>query len=267
MSAAMPALFVSHGSPMLMLETETPTYAFLTGLAQQLPRPKAVLAVSAHWCTVAPMVSGAAAPATIHDFYGFPDILYRKQYNPPGSPDVAARVADLLQKGGMSAAIHPSRGLDHGAWAPMCLIWPDADVPTLQLSVQPRQSAAYHLALGRLLRPLLDEGVLVLGSGSATHNLGAMTRDDFHAPPPDWSKAFADWLTDRIAAGDDAALSDWLRAAPSTRQSHPTDEHYLPLLVAMGAAGEGARGDCLHDAYNYGSLAMHAYRFEPSQAA
>lgn len=267
MTAAMPALFVSHGSPMLLLETETSTYAFLAGLGRRLPRPRAIVAVSAHWCTTTPMVSAASAPATIHDFYGFPDELYRRRYTPPGSPETAARVAALLQAGGMAAGVHPSRGLDHGAWAPLSLMWPEADVPVLQLSVQPNESAAHHLEMGRLLRPLLEEGVLVLGSGSATHNLGAIEWGDFHAPPPDWSRSFADWLTARVEAGDSAALSDWLKTAPLPRRSHPTDEHYLPLLTAMGAAGQGAHGVCLHDDYNYGSLAMHAYRFDPAPLA
>lgn len=259
----MPALFVSHGAPTLLLESHSPTYAFLSGLAERLPRPTAVLAVSAHWTTAAPMVSAAVEPETIHDFYGFPAELYRMAYAAPGAPELAARVAALLNDGGMTTSIHPSRGLDHGAWAPLRLIYPAADVPVLQLSVQPRQSADHHLALGRLLRPLLDDGVLLLASGSATHNLAALDFAGTAGAPPAWSVAFADWLTERVAAGDAAALCNWLTAAPLARQSHPSDEHYLPLLVALGAAGPGARGDCLHAGYTYGSLAMHAYRFDP----
>lgn len=263
--ASMPALFVSHGAPTLLLETQSPTYAFFTRLAAQLPRPKAVLAVSAHWTTAQPTVSAAVAPQTIHDFYGFPEELYRLRYDPPGAPDVAARVAALLTTGGMPAAIHPTRGLDHGAWAPMRLIWPDADIPVLQLSVQPQEDAARHLALGRLLRPLSDEGVLLLASGSATHNLGALDWGGGvpGAAPPAWSAAFADWLSGRIEAGDAAALVDWRKAGPAARTAHPTDEHFLPLLVALGAAGAGARGEVLHAGYTYGSLAMHAYAFQP----
>jgi 4,5-DOPA dioxygenase extradiol len=259
-----PVLFVSHGAPTLLLETRSPTYAFLSQLARDLPRPKAVLAVSAHWATAQPMVSAAAAPQTIHDFSGFPEELYRLRYEPPGAPAVAARVVELLTAGGMPASAHPTRGLDHGAWAPMRLIWPDADIPTLQLSVQPRENAAHHLALGHLLRPLSDEGVLLLASGSATHNLGALDWDGGvpGAAPPAWSAAFADWLSERIEAGDADALVNWLKTGPSARMAHPTDEHYLPLLVALGAAGEGARGETLHAAYTYGSLAMHAYRFQ-----
>lgn len=267
MSAPMPALFVSHGSPMLILETGAPAHVFLTQLAAQLPRPRAVLVISAHWETAIPTVSAAAASDIIHDFYGFPAALYQRRYPAPGSPDTAARVVGLLDKAGLPVATHPSRGLDHGAWAPLSLMWPEADVPALQLSVQPQADAAAHLALGRALRPLLDEGVLVLGSGSATHNLRALDRRGGDGPPADWSTGFTAWLTDRVVAGDAAAAADWLNRAPDARWAHPTDDHFLPLPVAWGAAGEGARGTLLHDSYMMGSLGMQAYRFEPTSAA
>lgn len=258
----MPALFISHGAPTLLLETAAPAYAFLSQLAAQLPRPRAVLAVSAHWETAVPMASAAPAPETIHDFYGFPDELYRRRYRAAGSPETAARVVGLIEKAGFSAAVDPNRGLDHGAWAPLSLMWPDADVPVLQLSIQPQQSAARHLALGRALRPLLDEGVLVLGSGSATHNLRALDWRGTGEPPAAWSTAFTDWLNGRLEAGDTEAVAAWLSQAPDARRAHPTDDHFLPLPVALGAAGEGARGVLLHGSYAYGSLAMHAYRFD-----
>ena len=267
MSAPMPALFVSHGSPTLILETDAPAHVFLSQLAAQLPRPRAVLVISAHWETAIPTVSAAAAPETIHDFYGFPAELYRRRYPAPGAPETAARVVELLEKAGSPVAAHPSRGLDHGAWAPLSLIWPAADVPALQLSVQPQADAAAHLALGRALRPLLDEGVLVLGSGSATHNLRALDWRGGDGPPADWSTGFADWLTDRVTAGDAAAAADWLKQAPYARMAHPTDDHFMPLPVAWGAAGEGARGSLLHDSYMMGSLGMQAYRFDPISAA
>lgn len=260
----MPALFVSHGSPTLILETDAPAHVFLSQLAAQLPRPRAVLVISAHWETAIPTVSAAAAPETIHDFYGFPAELYRRLYPAPGSPETAARVAGLLEKAGLPAATHPTRGLDHGAWAPLSLIWPQADVPALQLSVQPQADAAAHLAMGRALRPLLDEGVLVLGSGSATHNLRALDWRGEGLPAADWSVGFAGWLTDRVMAGDSAAAADWLNQAPDARKAHPTDDHFLPLPVAWGAAGKDARGTLLHDSYMMGSLGMQAYRFDPA---
>lgn len=266
MSASMPALFVSHGSPMLILETDAPAHVFLTQLAGRLPRPRAVLVISAHWETAIPTVSAAASPETIHDFYGFPAALYQRRYPAPGSPDTAARVVGLLEKAGLTATADPTRGLDHGAWAPLSLIWPQADVPALQLSVQPQADAAAHFALGRALRPLLDEGVLVLGSGSATHNLRALDWRGGGGPPADWSTGFAAWLTDRVIAGDAAAAADWLNQSPEARKAHPTDDHFMPLPVAWGAAGTGARGTLLHDSYMMGSLGMQAYRFDPISA-
>lgn len=262
MSASMPALFVSHGSPTLILESAAPAHVFLSQLAAQLPRPRAVLVISAHWETAIPTVAAAAEPETIHDFYGFPAELYRRRYPAPGSPETAAQVVGLLEKAGLPAAAHPSRGLDHGAWAPLSLMWPNADVPALQLSVQPQADAAAHFALGRALRPLLNDGVLVLGSGSATHNLRALDWRGGGGPPADWSTGFADWLTNAVTAGDETTVADWTRQAPAARKAHPTDEHFLPLPAAWGAAGPGARGTLLHDSYMMGSLGMQAYRFD-----
>ncbi|MBM3648696.1 MAG: dioxygenase [Alphaproteobacteria bacterium] len=253
----MPTIFVSHGSPLLILEEERPARAFLASLGRRLPRPTAIVAVSAHWDTDLPAVSTARRPATIHDFYGFPEALYRLRYDPPGAPELADRVARLI-----GAAHDPHRGLDHGAWMPAKLAWPEADIPIFQLSVQPGESPAHHLALGRKISALRSEGVLVMGSGSATHNLRALVRGGRESEPEPWAQAFDDWLAETVEKGDEAALADYRRAAPHAADAHPTDEHFLPLHVAFGAAGEGARGRALHRSFTLGNLSMASYAFD-----
>lgn len=247
-------LFLSHGSPMLVLQP-TPTTAFLRALGDSIGRPKAVVAVSAHWETPIPSVGAAALPATIHDFHGFPRELYEMTYPAPGAPEVAERAAALL-----GAAIDPVRGLDHGIWSVASLMWPRADVPMVPLSVQPDAGPVAHFELGRSLRPLADDGVLILATGSLTHNLGAYRghrRDD--APEP-WAAGFADWLAENAAAGRVDDLLDYRRQAPFAERNHPTDEHLLPFFVALGAAPTG-RAEAIHRAYEYGVLAMDAYAF------
>ncbi|MGQ9365276.1 DODA-type extradiol aromatic ring-opening family dioxygenase [Azospirillum sp. ST 5-10] len=261
MSTAFPTVFVSHGSPMLMLETASPGRDFLAGLGARLGRPRAILAVSAHWLTRRPMVSGAERPETVHDFYGFPDALYRLTYPAPGAPELAARVVGLLDAAGLPAGADPGQGLDHGAWVPLSLMYPDAGIPVAQLSVLPELDAAAHVALGRALAPLAREGVLVLGSGGAVHNLRALRRG-VSGDPPAWAADFADWLDRAVAAGGEA-LAAWAEQ-PTARAAHPSDEHFLPLPVALGAAGPGARAERLHAGFEHGSLAMHAYAFHPA---
>ena len=255
----MPTVFVSHGSPMLILEQHRPARAFLAALGEALPkRPKAIVAVSAHWETDVPAVSTTRKPSTIHDFYGFPPALYALSYAPPGAPELAERVAKLT-----GAAHDPHRGLDHGAWVPAKLAWPEADIPMFQLSVQPEQSPAYHVELGRKLAALRDEDILVMGSGSATHNLRALVRtggDD--SEPEPWARAFDDWQAKTLETGDEAALADYRRQAPYAVESHPTDEHFLPLHVAFSAAGKGTRGRALHRSFALGNLSMAAYAFD-----
>ena len=252
---SMPTVFVSHGAPTLILG-DSPARAFLASLGKQLPRPRAIVAVSAHWDTDVPAVSLARQPETIHDFYGFPDALYRLRYAAPGAPELAERVAKLT-----GAAHDAHRGLDHGAWVPAMLGWPEADIPIFQLSVQPEQSPAHHIALGRKLAALRDEDILVMGSGSATHNLRALVRGGDASEPEPWAQEFDDWVADAVEKGDEAALADYRTQAPGAVESHPTDEHFLPLHVAFGAAGEGARGQALHRSFTLGNLSMASYAF------
>jgi 4,5-DOPA dioxygenase extradiol len=256
MPPLMPTVFVSHGSPMLYLEKDLPARAFLATLGSLLPRPKAIVAVSAHWNTERPAVSTAARPETIHDFYGFPDALYRLHYDAPGAPELAERVAGLT-----GAARDPSYGLDHGAWVPALLGWPQADIPIFQLSVQPYATPADHIALGRKLTPLREEGILVMGSGSATHNLRRLVRGAHDTPPEPWARQFDDWVADKIEAGDEKALANYRAEAPHAKEAHPTDEHFLPLHVAFGAAGPGAHGKPLHRSFASGNLSMASYVF------
>ena len=255
MSTLMPTVFVSHGSPMLILQ-DLPARSFLATLGSLLPRPKAIVAVSAHWNTERPAVSTAGRPETIHDFYGFPEALYRLRYDATGEPGLADRVASLA-----GADRDPTYGLDHGAWVPAMLGWPDGDIPIFQLSVQPYRSPADHIALGRKLAPLRKEGVLVLGSGSATHNLRRLRRGDNDTAPEPWAKQFDDWLSEAVERGDEAALANYRTEAPYAQEAHPTDEHLLPLHVAFGAAGAGACAKALHRSFTNVNLSMASYAF------
>jgi len=258
---SLPTLFLSHGSPMTAVEPGAAGAAW-TALARALPRPRAILVVSAHWETEQPMLTGAAAPGTIHDFGGFPAVLYTLHYAAPGAPDVAAEIEAALRSRGIAAGIDRGRGLDHGAWVPLMHMYPGADVPTLQLSVQPARDARHHLALGDALMELPSRGILVVGSGHATHNLRDwMTHRGAPAPLP-YVATFADWLAERLAADDRDALAHWHERGPEAERAHPTDEHFLPLLVAFAAAGPRPVATRVHREIFGGALAMDAYRFD-----
>jgi len=251
----LPALFLSHGSPMLVFE-DIPARHFMAELAGTIERPQAILCISAHWETERPTVSAATTPETIHDFYGFPDELYRLRYPAPGAPALARRVVALLDAAGIGAAVDPGRGLDHGAWNPLLLLYPKADVPVAQLSIQAHLDPAHHARLGRALQPLRREGVLVLASGGAVHNLRQFHVD--REQPAPWAVSFEAWLADRITAGDGEALVTYRQRRPDGRLAHPRDEHLLPLFVALGAGG-GAAGRALHRSFAHGSLSMAAF--------
>ena len=255
----LPSIFVSHGAPTLAVE-ENDTTEFLRRLGRELGRPRAVLCVSAHWNTRTPAVSAAERPDTIHDFGGFPEELYRIRYPAPGAPALAQRVEGLLRGVGLACSVSPERGLDHGAWVPLRLLYPSAEVPVAQLSIQPQQDPAYHFRLGRALAPLRDEGVLVLATGSATHNLSKLGAG---TAPPDWARQFEEWLFRKVTAGAVEELIDYRRLAPYAQVAHPTDEHLLPLFVALGAGHDAdpTPGRSLHRGWTVGSLSMAAYSF------
>lgn len=254
--ADLPSIFISHGAPDLLLH-DLPASRFLRGLGARLPRPRAIVVASAHWTTAEPAVEGSAAPGTIHDFSGFAAELYACRYPAPGDPALAAGIAAALTRAGIPARV-AARGLDHGVWTPLAMAFPAADIPVVALSVQPHRDGQHHLALGRALAGLRRDGVLVVGSGAITHNLGELAPDD--ATAPSWVAAFDDWAIERAAAGDADALADWLRLGPHARRNHPTPEHWLPLLVAMGA-GDGAPGVALHRSTTWGVLRMTALAF------
>lgn len=257
----LPTIFVSHGSPMLALQ-DSPARRFLQGLGQSLPRPTAIVVISSHWQTPGnPAVSLAPQPDTIHDFGGFPQALFEIGYPAAGAPQVAERAAALFQAAGIAAGRSASRGLDHGAWVPLRLMYPDADIPVMQISLVRGASPALHEQLGRALAQLRHEGVLVIGSGSLTHNLYEFRGQPLDEAVPGWVSEFESWMQDRLAADDRAALLDYRVRAPSAERNHPSEEHLLPLFVAMGAAGAGAQARLLHSSFEYGILAMDAYAF------
>ena len=257
----LPSLYISHGSPMTALQPGL-TGERLAELAAALPRPRAIVVASAHYLARAPLVGGAARPETVHDFGGFPRALYELQYPAPGDPGLASRIATLLDQAGLPAHVDPDRGLDHGIWVPMRLMYPQADIPVVPLSIQPMLGPAHQLALGRALAPLARDGVLLIGSGSITHNLHDFRAgyDAAHEAP--YVRPFIGWIEQRLAEGDTAALLDYRRQAPFAERAHPTDEHLLPLFVALGAAGESARAQRLDAGVDLGFLAMDIYRFD-----
>ena len=257
----LPSLFLSHGAPALPL-TDTPARTFLQQVGNTLERPKAILVISAHWETAVPTVNAVDSNETIHDFGGFPRALYDLRYPAPGSPSFAARVADQLRAGGFDCNIDRRRGLDHGAWVPLLLMVPQADIPVLQLSVQPHLGPEHHLRVGRALAPLRDEGVLIIGSGSFTHDLSEFRGHNPNDAAPDWVNSFADWFDAALTQGQIGELIDYRRQAPFATKNHPTEEHLLPLYAALGAAGENARAERLHASSTYSVLRMDVYAFQ-----
>lgn len=270
----LPTLYISHGSPMTALEPGA-AGAFLQRLGPAIDaaygRPKAVLALSAHTLARQPVLLAAPRHEAVYDFSGFPEELYRLRYDAPGAPALATRVQGLLAGAGIAAQRVEEGGLDHGIWTPLRYMYPQADVPVLPLGFVPSWSPAQLHAFGRALAPLADEGVLIVGSGSLTHNLrmlfGPGGRPDIDAPEIAESAAFRAWVAGRAAAADWPALFDYRRQAPHAALMHPTDEHWLPWYPAGGAAGDGAAGTRLHDSITYGCLAMDTYAFGPAGPA
>ncbi len=259
----MPSIFVSHGAPNLILH-DAPVRDFLKSYGKSLEQPKAIVIVSAHFMTREPTVVVDEKPGMIYDFGGFEPELYQMVYPAPGAPELAERVAGLLDAAGLTVRGVQNRGFDHGTWVPLKLMYPDANIPVLQLSVQPKADPEHHLKVGRALAPLREEGVLVIGSGSFTHNLGEVFTSSglapVDAPAKDWMIEFREWMDQKIAANDTDALVHYRTKAPHAVRNHPTDEHLLPLYVALGA-GEGDKPERIHYSYQYGALALDAYRF------
>lgn len=263
----LPALFVPHGSPPFVAEPSIAA-ARLANTATRLPRrPRAIVVVSPHWDTAMPAVGTARWPETIHDYWGFPEHLYELRYRAPGAPALANSIADRLSSAGFAVQTN-DRGLDHGAWIPLKLMFPEADVPVVPLSIQSRLGPEHHYRLGQALAPVLGDDVLMLGSGNLTHNLRDVQAAKVSGGgTPPYVHQFADWTWQRIEAGDTDGLLDYRRRAPHAERAHPADDHLLPLFVALGAAGADARPERLHSGVDYHALAMDAYAFHPTTGA
>lgn len=260
-----PTLFISHGSPMHALDAGGAGLAW-QAIAADMPKPRAVLMISAHWETSLPMLTGARQLQTIHDFGGFPAPLYKLRYDAPGAPELAEETAGLLRNAGITSSINGVRGIDHGAWVPLRWMYPAVDVPVVQLSVQPGLGTLHHLQMGQALHALTERGVLVIGSGHVTHNLRdwMMSRDT--PQPLPYVTAFAQWLEQSLAAHDEHALLAYREAAPAAARAHPTEEHFLPLYVALGAAGPAAQPSRIYSGMEGAALSMDAYEFARAAA-
>lgn len=254
----LPSLFVSHGAPTFALAPGL-SGPQLTALGGALPRPKAVLVVSPHWTTNDVRVGAVARPQTIHDFGGFPQALYQLSYPAPGAPDIASRTLDVLRSAGWSASLDASRGLDHGAWVPLRYLYPAADIPVFQVSMPQSLDAESAYLLGRSLSVLAQDGVLVVGSGSLTHNLYEFRMGD--SAEPAYARDFVQWVREAIRDNDVDRLLHTLSRAPMAHRAHPTPEHFLPLLVAYGASDQGGVAEVLDGGFAHGVLAMESYVF------
>lgn len=254
----LPSLFISHGSPMLALEPGASGPA-LARLAAELPRPKAIVLVSAHWESRELLVASGERPDTWHDFGGFPPALFAVQYPAPGQPALAAEVAKLLTDAGLPARLDPNRPFDHGAWVPLSLMYPAADIPVVQVSLPSREGPALQEQVGKILSSLRDQGVLLIGSGSITHNLRELSWQAGPEQALPWALAFRDWMVDRLTLDDSDALLDYRQQAPHAVRNHPSDEHLLPLYFARGA---GERFSIAHQGFTLGALGMDIYRFD-----
>ena len=253
----LPSLFISHGSPMLALEPGASGPA-LAKLAADIPRPNAIVVVSAHWESQRLLLTAGEHPQTWHDFGGFPAELYAVQYPAPGAPKLAEQIAQQLNDVGLSAQLDAQRPFDHGAWVPLSLMYPQADIPVLQLSLPSRLGPELQTRVGRALASLRAQGILLIGSGSITHNLGEL---NWRAGPDvttPWAKAFRDWVVEKLEANDEEALHHYRLLAPNAVRNHPTEEHLLPLFFARGAGGTFT---IEHSGFTYGALGMDIYRF------
>lgn len=257
----LPSLFVPHGSPPFALQPGLTGLALAQAAADLPHRPRAIVVASAHWDSDVPRVGAAARPETIHDFWGFPEPLYDLRYPSPGAPELAAEIGERLGAAGFAAESDAGHGLDHAVWIPLRVMFPDAGIPVVPLSIQNRLGPDHHYRLGQALAPLLAQDVLVIGSGNLTHNLRdyqLTTRAGSDLP---YVREFADWIWERLEAQDLPALLDYRARAPHAVRAHPTEEHLLPFFVALGAAGQTGTTSRLHASVAHGMLAMDAFAF------
>ncbi|CAL9114400.1 unnamed protein product [Musa textilis] len=259
----MDTFFLSHGSPTLSIDESLPARGFLKSWRSKVFQvvPRAILIISGHWETDSPTVNVInGRNDTIYDFYGFPKPMYKLKYPAPGAPNLAKRVRELLQNAGFGRVKEDkTRGLDHGAWVPLMLMYPEADIPVCQLSVQTNKDATYHYNMGKALAPLRDEGVLIIGSGSATHNLRILNRESQNVEKR--ALDFDTWLTESLINGRHDDVNNYEEKAPNAKMAHPWPDHFYPLHVALGAAGEQAKAELIHSSWSYAALSYSSYRF------
>lgn len=254
----MPVLFIGHGNPMHAIEDNAFTRD-LSALGQELPRPRSILCISAHWMSEGSWITNMRQPRTIHDFYGFPQELFDVQYPAPGSPETAELVRNLVADPKIQAD-NEMWGLDHGTWAVLRHMYPKADIPVLQLSVYMEQPPEYHFKLGQELRKLRDQGILIVGSGNIVHNLRRIRWEE-NAKPFDWAIEFDEWVKSKIDRRDFRPLLDDIYRAESAKLSVPTPDHYYPLLYALGASDESDELRYVHEGIDNGSISMRCLRF------
>jgi 4,5-DOPA dioxygenase extradiol len=257
MSVTMPAIFIGHGNPMNALSENVYTDCWAS-LGKTVPRPRAVLVVSAHWYIPGCAVTANLTPRTIHDFGGFPKELHEVEYPAPGSPELARRVKDLLSP--VSVALDESWGIDHGTWSVLTHVFPDADIPVVQLSIDQRQPPIFHYELGKRLRSLREEGILIIGSGNLVHNLRSYAWGIQDAPPFDWALRFERQVRELLLKGDDARVVAYDRLGPDAMLSVPTPDHYLPLLYVLGLRKDNEPVVFPVEGIDGGSISMLAVR-------
>jgi len=265
-AALLPSLFISHGAPNIALH-QSKVRDFMLELATRYRRPDAIVMCSAHFETSGPAVVMDANPGMIYDFGGFEPELYKVQYPAPGNPELAEKIAGLIEAGGFEVARIDNRGYDHGTWAPLSMIYPQADIPVVQVSIDPTQTPQYHYALGRALSGLARENVFFIGSGQITHNLKALFSQGKSSESDNTLKRqieeFLAWFEVRLDKGQTEELLAYRDLAPHAEANHPTDDHLLPIFFCMGAAGETFKAQKIHDSTTLGIMAMDAYEFKP----
>ncbi|XP_038705658.1 extradiol ring-cleavage dioxygenase-like [Tripterygium wilfordii] len=262
-TAVMDTFYISHGSPTLAIDEAAEARVFLQSWEKKglSPRPKSILVISGHWETKVPTVNVIRGNHdTIHDFYGFPQQMYQLKYPAPGAPELAMRVKELLMASGFKKVDEDKkRGLDHGAWVPLMLMFPEADIPVCQLSLQTDKDGTYHYNIGKALAPLREEGILIMGSGSATHNLRDLRFGSKSVSS--WALEFDTWLKDALLQGRFEDVNHYEEKAPHAKKAHPSPDHFYPLHVAMGAAGEKAKAKLIHHSWELGTLSYASYQF------
>lgn len=264
-----PPLFLSHGAPNMALH-DTPVRQFMSELGAKYAKPSAIVVASAHFETSGVTVVSDPFPKMIYDFGGFEPELNEVVYPAPGHPKLAARIEGLLKEKGLPVSIIPKRGYDHGTWVPLSLVWPEADIPIVQVSIDPNETSEFHYRIGQALSLLPRENIAVIGTGNITHNLGALFRrgqnPELDANIKQWVQKFIRWFDSQIESGNINNLLNYKEEAPFAAENHPTDEHLLPIFIALGAAGENQRPRKIHASYNFEFLAMDAWEFNPVPA-